>query len=99
MYGPTETTIWSCIFRFIPDEGAVPIGQPIGNTDVYVLNSDLELVPPGVAGELYIGGVGVARGYHDRPTLTAERFVPNPFGKHPGQRFYRTGDLVKWRPD
>lgn len=101
MYGPTETTVWSTIRRLEERDlrdgaGAMPIGRPIGNTTCFVLNSELQMVPAGVAGELHIGGDGVARGYYGRPGLTAERFVPNPYG-HPGSRIYRTGDLVRYR--
>ncbi|WP_182085890.1 MupA/Atu3671 family FMN-dependent luciferase-like monooxygenase [Aureimonas sp. ME7] len=91
MYGPTETTIWSSTTRAENTGGVVPLGTPIANTQLYVLDEALRLVPPGSPGELCIGGAGVARGYHGRPELTAERFVPNPFA--PG-RIYRTGDLV-----
>ncbi|MEZ4446010.1 MAG: amino acid adenylation domain-containing protein [Polyangiaceae bacterium] len=95
MYGPTETTIWSTCSK-ITDPDDVVIGKPIGNTQTYVVDRGFELVPPGVAGELLIGGDGLARGYHQRPELTADRFIDNPFGEG---RLYRTGDLVKQRPD
>ncbi|MFE6104394.1 non-ribosomal peptide synthase/polyketide synthase [Streptomyces laurentii] len=94
MYGPTETTIWSTS-ALLTGDGGTPIGAPIANTQVYVLDSRLRLVPPGVPGELYIAGEGVARGYLGRPGLTSERFVTDPFGA-PGARMYRTGDLVRW---
>jgi surfactin family lipopeptide synthetase A len=91
MYGPTETTIWSCVQRLEAGGGVVPIGRPIGNTQVYVLDAGLAVVPTGAAGELHIGGDGLARGYLKRPELTAERFVESPFG-----RLYKTGDLCRW---
>jgi amino acid adenylation domain-containing protein len=100
VYGPTETTIWSTSSRVDRDEAAraqaVSIGRPLANTTVYVLDARHEPVPVGVAGELYIGGAGVARGYLRRPELTAERFVANPFGEG---RLYRTGDLCRWQSD
>ncbi len=96
MYGPTETTIWSTTRTADVSDGTTSIGTPIANTQVYVLDDALEPTPVGKAGELWIGGAGVARGYWKRPDLTAERFVPNPFADG---RMYRTGDLVRWRPD
>jgi acyl-coenzyme A synthetase/AMP-(fatty) acid ligase len=102
IYGPTETTIISTFFRIRPGQvhaSSVPIGKPIANTQLYILDSELEPLPIGVAGELYIGGAGVARGYVNRPELTAERFVPDPFSGVPGARLYRVGDLVRYLPD
>ncbi|TDD63436.1 amino acid adenylation domain-containing protein [Kribbella antibiotica] len=95
LYGPTETTIWSTAARVLPGED-ITIGTPIANTTCHVLDRQLRLLPPGIPGELYIGGDGVAKGYRNRPDLTAERFVANPFG--PGT-LYRTGDLVRRLPD
>jgi natural product biosynthesis luciferase-like monooxygenase protein len=97
MYGPTETTVWSCMYRFIDKTEKVVIGKPLANTRIYILDASGQLVPEGVAGELYIGGDGVARGYLKRPELTAERFLPDPF--KPSERVYRTGDLGRWRSD
>ena len=101
-YGPTETVVGCCVYEVPKDErlsGSVPIGRPIANTQLYVLDSFLQPVITGVAGELYIGGAGVARGYLNQPELTAERFIPDSFGSKPGARLYRTGDLVRYRMD
>ena len=96
MYGPTETTIWSTTETALGGDDTVNIGRPIANTQVYVLDEEMQPCPVGIAGELYIGGAGVTRGYFKREDLTAERFLPNPF--HAG-RMYRTGDLVRWQAD
>jgi amino acid adenylation domain-containing protein len=101
LYGPTETSIdvtaWACAGG--ESSSSVPIGRPIANTQIYLLDPNDNPVPVGVPGELYIGGVGLARGYHRRPALTAEKFVPDPFGLEPGGRLYRTGDLARYRLD
>jgi thioesterase domain-containing protein len=101
-YGPTETTTFATSqeVQAVP-EGVttIPIGRPIGHTRVYVLDERFNLVPVGVAGELFIGGAGLAWGYWNRPDLTAAQFVPDPFGIPPGGRLYRTGDRVRWRAD
>jgi amino acid adenylation domain-containing protein/non-ribosomal peptide synthase protein (TIGR01720 family) len=105
LYGPTETTIWSTqqavgelageLAAELAETSVVPLGRPLANTQVYVLGRQLEVLPPGVVGELYLGGAGVARGYLGRAELTAEKFVPDPYGAA-GGRLYRTGDLVRW---
>jgi len=97
-YGPTETTVCASAGLCAAGGGRPSIGRPIGNARVYVLGADLRPVPAGVAGELFLGGVALARGYLDRPGLTAERFLPDPFGE-PGARMYRSGDLARHRPD
>jgi len=98
LYGPTETTIWSCRKRIAAGQ-PVSIGAPIGNTGAYVLDDELEPVPSGVHGELFITGAGVGRAYWARPALTAEAFLPDPFAHAPGGRMYRTGDTVVRRSD
>ena len=99
MYGPTETTIWSTIARIERTDQEITIGRPIANTEIYVLDQFLQPVPIGVSGELYIGGHGLARGYHKRPELTKEQFISHPFSTQPHARLYRTGDLVRYCPD
>jgi len=98
-YGPTETVVGCCVHRVADDEPpapSIPIGRPIINTQLYILDERLRPVPIGVSGELYIGGAGVARGYPNRPELTAERFVPDPFSAESGARMYKTGDLARY---
>ncbi|HET6229654.1 MAG TPA: amino acid adenylation domain-containing protein [Longimicrobiaceae bacterium] len=97
-YGPTETTVGAAIAVCTPDSRRPPIGPPLWNTRAFVLDTEMLPVSIGVAGELYVGGTGVARGYHGQPGLTAERFVPDPFSGD-GARLYRTGDRVRWRRD
>ncbi len=101
-YGPTETTTFAVTHEIKGVEAearSIPIGRPIGNTRVYILDEEWEPVPVGVAGEIYIGGAGVARGYVKRPELTAERFVPDGYSREAGARIYRTGDLGRWLAD
>ncbi|MDC9594906.1 non-ribosomal peptide synthetase, partial [Xenorhabdus sp. IM139775] len=99
-YGPTETTIWATLYQCdSEEESAPPIGHPIANTRIYILDAHAQPVPLGVIGEIYIAGAGVARGYLNRPELTAERFLRDPFSAVPDARMYKTGDLGRWRPD
>jgi amino acid adenylation domain-containing protein len=98
-YGPTETTINATAWRYQPDDTTVPIGRAVAGTTLHVLDKQLAPVPRGSVGELWIGGIQLARGYVSRPGLTAERFVPDPFARQPGERCYRTGDLVRQRND
>ena len=101
-YGPTENTTFTCCHRITapPLAGrSVPIGRPIANTQIYILDSQMQPVPMGVPGELYTGGDGLARGYLNQPALTQEKFVPHPFSPEQGARLYRTGDLARWLPD
>ena len=99
LYGPTETTIWSAIQRVEPGEGPVPIGRPIANTRMHILDANLQPVPVGVSGHIYIGGDGLARGYLGRPELTEERFISDPLGADSASRLYMTGDLGKYLAD
>jgi len=101
-YGPTENTTFTCCYPMTADshiESSVPIGRAIANTQIYVLDSHLQLVPVGVPGELYVGGDGLARHYYNRPDLTASKFLPNPYSKIFGSHIYRTGDLVRYLED
>jgi amino acid adenylation domain-containing protein len=98
-YGPTEGTVWSTVQRLVPGPEDVLIGRPVANVRVHLLSPWLRRVPMGVPGELFVAGAGVARGYHERPDLTAERFLPDPFDGAPGGRMYRTGDLARHRED
>ncbi|NBD17978.1 MAG: amino acid adenylation domain-containing protein [Cyanobacteria bacterium] len=103
LYGPTETTIdttaYHCQGQSNDDQGLEPIGRPISNVTLYLLDTNLKPVPTGITGELYIGGAGLARGYRNRPELTAERFIPNPFSEIAGSRLYKTGDLARYLPN
>ncbi len=98
LYGPTEATIWSMLQRVEPGS-RITLGRPLANTSIYLLSRRLRPLPVGVPGELFIGGLGLARGYRGRPDLTAERFLPDPFAAAPGGRIYRTGDLARHLPD
>ncbi|MCZ6834527.1 MAG: LLM class flavin-dependent oxidoreductase [Planctomycetota bacterium] len=99
MYGPTETTIWSSTEPIQGDETSISIGTPVANTELYILDESLQPLPVGVPGELFIGGDGVVRGYHNRPELTAERFIAHPFRNQANARLYRTGDIARWMAD
>lgn len=102
IYGPTESTTFACFYpikKGVASAGSMPIGRPIANTTFYVLDTSLQPVPIGWSGELYIGGDGLARGYHNRPELTAERFISNPFSPESDARLYKTGDLARHLPD
>jgi acyl-CoA synthetase (AMP-forming)/AMP-acid ligase II len=99
MYGPTETTIWSSINRIQHGDAPITIGQPIANTQMYILDRYLQPLPIGVVGELHIGGEGLARGYLNHPQLTSEKFVPDCFNFKPGLRLYKTGDRARYLPD
>lgn len=97
-YGPTEATVWVTVERCDVTEDKPLIGRPIQNVECFVLNDCLEPVPVGIVGELYVGGIGLARGYHNRPALNKQRFIQHPFANE-GSRLYRTGDLARWLPD
>jgi len=98
LYGPSETTTYST-FTLRSSDGPPTIGRPISNTRIYILDGNLQPVPVGVLGELYIGGAGVARGYVNRPDLTSEQFIASPFSDEPKSRLYRTGDVARYRSD
>ncbi|HET8841063.1 MAG TPA: amino acid adenylation domain-containing protein [Ktedonobacteraceae bacterium] len=104
-YGPTEVTVTQTLFEPEADQrresmlGEIPIGRPIANTQIYLLDSRMQIVPPGVIGEIYIGGEGLARGYLNQPSLTAEAFIPHPFSLQKGLRLYKTGDYGRYLPD
>ena len=97
LYGPTEASIDVTYWNCAQSSEAVLIGKPIANNQVYVVDSEMQPVPVGIGGELYLGGAGLGRGYLQQSSLTAEKFVPNPFDTEPGSRLYRTGDWVRWR--
>jgi len=98
LYGPTETTIWSTAYKVETESSIVPIGRPLANTQIYILDQHGQLLPVGVVGELHIGGAGLARGYLNQPELTAQKFIFNPFVDEIGTRLYKTGDLARYLP-
>ena len=102
-YGPTEATITATAFEIIPGSSTtfqkIPIGKPLANRQIYILDQYGNPIPVGVPGELHIGGVGLARGYLNRSDLTAEKFIPDPFSTEPGARMYKTGDAARYLPD
>ena len=97
MYGPTETTIWSTCYRITKSEKTILVGKPIANTRVYILDGQLQPVPIGVSGEMYIGGTGVSKGYLKQPDLTADQYLKDPFDNDPKARVYKTGDMARFR--
>ena len=99
MYGPTETTIWSTLWKVNSNKGTILIGRPIANTQIYILDGKMQQIPIGVSGELHIGGHGLASEYFQSPDLTLEKFIPNPFSNKVNSRLYKTGDLARYRPD
>jgi amino acid adenylation domain-containing protein len=99
-YGPTECSVCASIYKVSPDDASksrIPIGKPIANTNIYILDEDKQELPAGMPGEIYISGVGLAKGYHKRRELTAEKFIANPFGT--GKKLYKTGDVGRWLAD
>ncbi|GER90128.1 hypothetical protein KDW_42900 [Dictyobacter vulcani] len=99
VYGPTEATVWATLYHVKKDARHISLGQPMDNVQIYILDKQLQLVPAGIPGELYIGGEGLAHGYLNRPDLTATTFRPDPFSKQPGARIYKTGDIVRYSND
>ena len=99
LYGPTEITVWATFYQVRSGKGVIPIGKPIANTKVYILDNNVKPVALGESGELHIGGLGLARGYLNQPELTKAKFIPNPFTQEPNSRLYKTGDLARYLPD